>query len=113
MIAHTHTDSTPGARNVTLAQIETGCQGYDRESAELETLISALETDLEEVKRKHLRAIKRQASVVATAQAELHSLIESAPDLFKKPRSITVHGVKAGYTVSNGSLAFADEDTVI
>jgi phage host-nuclease inhibitor protein Gam len=100
-------------RQVTLGQIETGCERYERESAGLEQLITDLEADLEAVKQKHLRGIKRQASVVANCQAELHSLIEAAPGLFTKPRTITVHGVKAGFTLSVGSLEFDDEETVI
>ena len=100
-------------RQVTLAQIETGCERYERESAGLEQLITDLEADLEAVKQKHLRGIKRQASIVANCQAELHSLVETAPGLFTKPRTITVHGVKVGYTLSSGSLQFDDEETVI
>ncbi len=100
-------------RHVTLGQIETGCERYERESATLEQQIADLETDLEAVKQKHLRGIKRQANIVANAQAELSSLVEAAPNLFIKPRTITVHGVKAGYTLSQGKLEFEDEGTVI
>ncbi|HEV2692262.1 MAG TPA: hypothetical protein VG347_05145 [Verrucomicrobiae bacterium] len=102
-----------GGRNVTLGQIEKACEGFEYESAVLEGNIADLEADLEAVKKKHLRGIKHQASIVAARQAELHSLIESAPGLFKQPRTITVHGVKVGYTVSNGKLEFEDEETVI
>ncbi|MDR3459589.1 MAG: host-nuclease inhibitor Gam family protein [Verrucomicrobiae bacterium] len=102
-----------GGRTVTLGQIETGCERYERESAALEQLITDLEADLEAVKKKHLRSIKLQANAVANCQAELHSLVESAPGLFKQPRTITVHGVKVGFTVSNGKVEFDDEETVI
>jgi phage host-nuclease inhibitor protein Gam len=100
-------------RNVTLAQIETFTQSYERESVTLESMISDLEKDLEAAKQKHLRNIKRQAGVVANCEAELRSLIESGAELFTKPRTITVHGVKVGYTTSTGRLEFDDEETVI
>ena len=100
-------------RQVTLAQIETGCERYEKGSAVLEQLIADLEVDLEAVKQKHLRAIKKQAAEVAHLEAELQSLIESAPGLFVKPRTVTVHGVKVGYTLSAGRLEFDDEETVI
>lgn len=100
-------------RTVTLAQVETGCEKYEKASAALEQLIADLEKDLEAVKQKHLRGIKRQAGEVANLEADLHSLIESAPHLFTKPRTVTVHGVKVGFTLSAGRLEFDDEETVI
>ena len=99
--------------SVSLAQIEKGCERFEQESAALEQLIADLEADLASVKQKHLRGLKKQANAVANSQAELHSLIERAPGLFVKPRTITIHGVKVGYTVANGSLEFDDEDAVI
>jgi arsenate reductase-like glutaredoxin family protein len=99
--------------SVSLAQIEPQCERYENESARLEQLIAALESELETVKQKHLRAIKRQAGVVAGCEAELESLIEDAPELFIRPRTITLHGVKVGYTASSGRVEFDDEDSVI
>lgn len=100
-------------RNVTLGQIETKCEKYETSSAFLEQLISDLETDLETVKKKHLARIKKQAGDVANIEAELHSLIESAPGLFTSPRTLTVHGVKVGFSLSSGRLVFDDEETVV
>lgn len=100
-------------RRVTLAQIEAGCERYENASATLEQLIADLEADLEAVKQKHLRGLKKQASAVAGCQAELHGMIESAPQMFEKPRTITVHGVKVGYTSSEGKLEFDEEETVV
>lgn len=96
-----------------LAGIESLCAEFDTQSALLETLISALETDLETVKQKHLAALKRQAAVVARRQAELESAIEAAPGLFVKPRSFTLHGIKVGLMWSEGKLVFDDADTVV
>jgi len=106
-------NETAGTTDISLAQIETGCQKFEAESATLETLIGDLEADLAAVKAKHLRKLKQQASVVAASQAELFSLVERAPGLFTKPRTITVHGVKVGYTLANGTLEFEDEAAVI
>lgn len=98
---------------VTLDQIEPQCERYESESARLEQLIAGLEAELEVVKQKHLRGIKRQAGVVAGCEAELLSLIEEAPELFIRPRTMTLHGVKIGYTASPGRVEFADEAAVI
>ena len=98
---------------VTVSQIEENCRTYEAASAELDTLIASLESDLEEVKKKHIAKIKRQAGAVANLEAQLHSQVESAPDLFKKPRTMTVHGIKTGFATSQGKLEFDDEATVI
>ncbi len=100
-------------RQLTLADIETRSHDYNKECDAMEELIAALETDLEAVKQKHLRGIKRQAAIVAAREAELNSAIESSPGLFTKPRTITVHGVKVGFTVSQGKLVWDDEELVV
>lgn len=100
-------------RQVTFASLETASHDYDAEATILEDQVAALETDLEAVKQKHLPALKRQAAVVARREAELYSLIESAPGLFIKPRTVVFHGVKIGYTLSNGRLEWDCEDATL
>ena len=98
---------------VTLGQIETACRRYDSASVDLELMTADLERDLEEVKGKHLRRLQKQAAEVAAAQAECHTLIERGPDLFIKPRTVTMHGVKTGYILAEGKLVFDDAETVL
>lgn len=99
--------------SVSLGNIERLCAEYDREATQLESLISGLETDLSAAKAKHLPALKRQAAVVARLAADLHSLIETAPHLFTKPRTLTLHGIKVGYTVAEGRLVWDCEDETL
>lgn len=96
-----------------LGSIERLCAELDQSASELESLTANLQADLEEVKAKHLRGLKRQASVVARAEAALVSAVESAPALFERPRTITIHGVRVGFSVSKGKLEWDDEDSVI
>ena len=100
-------------REQSLGGIETLCKEYDTESAKLEGMISDLESDLDAVKQKHLAALKRQAAVVARREAELNAAVESGSGLFKKPRTLTMHGIKVGLTSSVGKLVFGDADTVV
>lgn len=96
-----------------LAHIEALCGEFNTQSDTLEALTAALERDLEEVKSKHLRGLKRQAGVVARAEASLVSAVEAAPDLFRKPRTITIHGIKVGLSLSPGRVEWDDEESVI
>ncbi len=100
-------------RQVSLGQIETSCERYEKASVILEQLIADLEFDLEAVKNKHLRGIKKQAAEVANLEADLYSQIETSHGLFVSPRTMTVHGVKVGLKLSPGKLEVSDEATVI
>lgn len=96
-----------------IQNIESLCKQYDEESVVLEEMIASLESDLAEVKQKHLAPLKQQARVVARREAALHSAIEAAPELFQRPRTATLHGIKVGFTLSAGRLVFDDADTVV
>lgn len=101
---------TIAGREVTLGTIEVNCQRYDAAAALLDEQIAALEADLAAVKQKHLRQLKRQAAVVAALEAELRAAVEGTPELFKKPRTYILHGVKVGLSSSNGKLVWDLED---
>lgn len=96
--------------NITLADVERACAQYEAECNGLEEMIGELNADLEAVKQKHLGAIKRRASAIARSEAEITQMIEAAPDLFTKPKTQILHGVKVGLTTSKGKLEFDDDD---
>lgn len=97
-------------KTITLADIERECQRYETQCSGLEEMIGALNADLEKVKRKHLANIKQRAGAIARTEAEITQMIEAAPALFTKPRTAVLHGVKVGFALSKGSLAFDDDD---
>lgn len=96
-----------------LESIERLCLELNSNAETLEALIAALQADLEEVKARHLRGLKRQASTVARTEATLISAVEAAPALFEKPRTLTIHGVKVGFTLSKGKVEWDDQDSVV
>jgi hypothetical protein len=102
-----------GPQPCTISQIETFAARHDAECAKLERMIGDLEADLEAAKLKHLRGLKRQASVVAARQAELHSAVEQSPALFVKPRTLTLHGTKLGFTSSEGRVEWNNDEQVV
>ena len=102
-----------GGRTVTAEHIETACAAYEAGCVALEESITALELDLAAVKARHLREIKRLAGVVAGSEAKLGGLIEDAPHLFVKPRTLTLHGVKVGFTRSPGKVTWTDAEQVM
>lgn len=96
-----------------LESIERLCLELNTNAETLEGLIAALQADLEEVKARHLRGLKRQASALARVEATLIGAVEAAPHLFDKPRTLTIHGIKVGLTDSKGKLEWDDEESVV
>ncbi|MDP3165153.1 MAG: hypothetical protein Q8N06_06820 [Hydrogenophaga sp.] len=74
---------------------------------------NALHDDLEAAKRKAMRGLRSGVANVAQAQAELIAAIDAAPDLFKKPKSIVLHGLQIGYRKGKGAMDWGDDDSVI
>lgn len=68
---------------------------------------------IEPITRQFRGAIDAAAAEEAEALAELQALVEAAPALFVRPRSITVDGVKAGFRKEEDSLDWNDEQAVI
>lgn len=110
MISISETDSVPP---MTLGELEKLCAGFEDTGATLEALLADFEKDLQEVKLKHLPALKRQAGVVARRQAELIKAVEAGAHLFEKRRTLTIHGIKVGFTHSNGKLTFNNPAAVV
>lgn len=62
---------------------------------------------------RHRAGLDAAAEEEALARETLQQLLDAAPQLFKKPRSIAINGVRAGYRKAEDSLDFADEKAVI
>lgn len=108
------TSEQPVAPSHTLGDIERLCKEYEETSANLEAALGELESDLAAVRSKHIAALKRHAGIVARREAELLSAIEASSNLFKKPRTLTLHGVKIGFATNTvGRLVFEDADAVV
>ncbi len=78
---------------------------------------SSLSHDLNEaitpIYKRHVGALDAAAAEEAEARAELQQLIDAAPQLFQRPRSIQIDGVKCGFRKDADGLDFDDEDAVI
>lgn len=78
----------------------------------LSTLFLALQGDLDAVKNAAMADIKRVARRVAKEHNELVDAIKSTPELFEKPRSYVVEGIKFGMQASPGTMQWEDDEKV-
>ena len=74
--------------------------------------VTALEFELRRARNTYLAGIKTACATAATAQAGLQAALEQHPDLFEKPRTMTLHGIKVGYQKGKGKIVWDDEDKV-
>lgn len=79
----------------------------------LEHRVEACRREQDAVVKRHLQGIREAASLAAQAEAQLRGHIESYPELFVKPRTMTLHGVKVGFQKGKGRIEYSDEAKVI
>jgi len=97
----------------TMNEIEARTKAY----AEARTALKAMVTELEEARQAFLRSnlpkVRRKLQRLAELEAQLKADIEAAPELFVKPRTVVLHGVKVGLEKGAGKIVFDDPDQVV
>ncbi len=96
-----------------LALIETLAAAYARARAELASTVAAWNEEREAVTKRYLKGMRAEVAVAKDRAAELRAAIEAAPELFEKPRTRTLHGVKLGYQKGKGRVTFEDAAKVV
>lgn len=76
-------------------------------------LESAINKAITPIYALHRTGIDAAAEEEAAAKADLQRLVDAAPQLFSRPRSISQDGVKCGYRKSEDMLDWDDEANVI
>lgn len=103
--------------NATLTDIRQAAQRLAearRDSiARAKALESAISEAITPIYAAHRPGIDLAAEEEAEANADLMDMVRAAPQLFKRPRSMTVDGVKAGYRKEEDGLTWEDEAQVI
>jgi arsenate reductase-like glutaredoxin family protein len=99
--------------SLTIADIEHKARKASEARAELKELVIQIEEETRAVRRNHQKKLMRLTEAASATQDELLDLVEAAPELFEKPRSITLHGFKVGYQKGRGELLIEDTDKTI
>jgi hypothetical protein len=96
----------------TLAGIEALTSAYAQRLDTLSDLMQTVEDELRAVKRRHLAALRKRTAEVADMKARLTAAIVQSPELFDKPRTRVLHGVKVGLQKGKGALIWDDDARV-
>lgn len=97
---------------MTLDDIQKRAAALSATRDKLRDLLSTLQAELDTVKRGSEADIRRAARTVARQHNELAELICQNPELFDKPRSYVVDGLKFGLQKQKGSLQWDDDDAL-
>lgn len=97
----------------TMNDIEQSTKDFADRYGALSEIVAELNDAIEAEKRKRLAVIKRRVAAVAEAQSELKAKIEESPELFVKPRTVVMHGVRVGLQKGKGRIDFDDDDQVV
>lgn len=63
--------------------------------------------------KKYLPHVRRLTAQFKAAHAALAAAVGASPGLFERPRSVILHGIKAGFQKGKGALSWEDDARVV
>ncbi|MEN9357149.1 MAG: hypothetical protein RL695_1320 [Pseudomonadota bacterium] len=102
-------DVTP----ITLADIETRARKFADARERLCGIVAELNGGMDALKRQAMPALKKAIAAASEHHDQLKALIDAAPELFVKPRTVIFHGIKLGYLKGKGGIIWDDADAVV
>ena len=97
----------------TLNEIEQRAKKYSDAREVLAGIVGNLNAGIEALKRQAMPDIKRAVARASEQHDQLQEMIGAAPDLFTKPRTVTLHGIRVGYAKGKGGITWDDGDAVV
>lgn len=97
----------------TMEQIEKTAAAHAQARVKLSEYVTALQAGIDALKRQQIAKIKAAVNKAADTGDELVNMINESPELFTKPKSVILHGIKLGYKKQKGKIEFDDPELVI
>lgn len=98
---------------VTMDMIERAARQYSDAYRDLGDLARNLESEIQDIKNQHMRAIRSAMNTEAKRKEELRSMVSHAPHLFEKPRTQVFHNIKVGYQKGKGTIEIDNPDLTV
>jgi hypothetical protein len=98
---------------VTLGTIEAKAKAYADRRGMLRDCLQQVERELAAIKKRHMKELKRHIALTADCETALRAAIQSAPDLFARPKTQILHGIKVGFRKGPGGLDWEDDDDLV
>lgn len=97
----------------TMLEIETKAKAHAAARLALTNHVTLLNAEIEAVKQKRLKKLRECVALATETGDELLALVSESSELFKKPKSAVLHGIKLGFKKEKGKISFTDEDQVL
>lgn len=97
----------------TIEQIETKAREHAKARADLTQIVTLLNIEIEAIKKRRMEKLRKAVTSTTETGDALLALVTESEDLFKKPKSAILHGIKLGFKKEKGKIKFTDEDQVI
>lgn len=99
--------------NPTMQEIESLAKVFAGARTELADRLNALREEQEAAKRRRLQGIKNALGRVQAGYDELKGAVEAAPELFDKPKTRVLHGIRVGWMKQRGKIEIDDNDACV
>jgi hypothetical protein len=97
----------------TLTEIEKLAKEFSEARKILRDRVDVLDTGMTALKKRYLPGIRNAVETAKEKQTVLSDAIEDSPDLFVKPRTMTLFGIKFGIEKQKGKLEWEDKNVVV
>ena len=98
---------------MSLPDIERRAKALAETRERLAAIVTELNAGIDALHRAQMPALRRAVAAVAGRHDELKALIAEHPELFVRPRTVVMHGIKLGFAKGKGSVEFDDADQVV
>lgn len=97
----------------TLTDIEKMTKEFAEARKILRDRVEVLNEGMQALKKRYLPGIRKAVEDAKEKQARLTSLIDANRDLFVKPRTLTIFGIKIGIEKQKGKLEWEDKGIIV
>jgi hypothetical protein len=98
---------------MTLADIEGKAKKLAEALEQRNQIIAAMKEAIGAIERAELPKLRKAIQKAAEHHDALKAMIEASPELFEKPKTVILHGIRLGYQKGKGSIAWDDADAVV
>lgn len=88
--------------------IDKEAQRYAEAREELAVIVANVQQEQSNIRRQYLPQIRRAVAKAKERRAVLQNDVETNPDLFRRPKSKILHGIKLGWKKAKGKIAWSD-----
>lgn len=91
-----------------LSDIENRAADLRKQWDKVSDALSRMDAEISAVRKAHMVALRPMIKKLVSLRSTLNDTIEANPQLFERPRSQTMHGIKLGFQKQRGKTVIKD-----